>query len=263
MMSESNKKKEAFESKKQEASGWMVIVYGIIIFAITYALFLIKYGETYVNDIIQEFKTETTQKTIMGSFTKNLGFLLAILAAVYGIVILHKAAILDNDIKGKAALDALISVFMIGVPVIGLTMLTIYNVPLMIRTFENTLGYSWINGADLRTITTNMFGSSGYGEDTNYNIVTTQLFEENYGHYLSSMKKGVTNSLNRFGNVFLDESYFKEGVLNLDIMTDENKENAQIKNLYDLLKMVVKKRHISDAIWISLAGIVTVYASML
>jgi len=157
------------------------------------------------------------------------------------------------------------TVLTIGVPVLAITLMTIENLPLMMRTFENTFGFSWINGKPLRELSQRLFGGNGNYND--YSIITTQLFEENYKYYLTCMKKDApidpNINLNRFKNVFIDNSYFDENGKIKMRMPDKNKPDSKVQDLYDLLSMVVRKRHISVATWVSLGTIVTMYASYL
>lgn len=130
--------------------------------------------------------------------------------------------------------------------------------PLMIRSFENTFGYWWIKGKSLSETTEKLFSNQNYND---YSIIATQLFEENYKYYLTCMNKNYKAdpdaiNLNRFKNVFLDDKYFDGDKLKLDATDKENE-------LFKLLKMVIRKRHISEATWISLATVFTMYASYL
>ena len=144
-------------------------------------------------------------------------------------------------------------------------MLTITNLPLMMRTFENTIGYWWISGEKLKKLTDKIFGNNGNYND--YTIITTQLFEENFKYYLTCMKKDSPVdpdiNLNRFRNVFIDDSYFDEkGKIKITVPNKDNPDEKS-QDLYDLLKMVSKKRCISYGTWISLSVVVTLYTSHL
>ena len=162
-------------------------------------------------------------------------------------------------------MNILTSVLTIGLPIIGITLMTITNLPLMMRTFENTIGYWWISGDKLQKLTQKLFGGNGNYND--YSIISTQLFEENFKYYLTCMKKDApvdpNINLNRFKNVFVDDSYFDENGKIKMRMPDEEKPDDKVQDLYDLLSMVVRKRHISVATWVSLGTIVTMYVSYL
>jgi hypothetical protein len=159
----------------------------------------------------------------------------------------------------------LTNVLTIGLPIIGITVLTINNLPLMMRTFENTFGYWWIGGDKLKKITQKVFGGDGNYND--YSIITTQLFEENFKYYLTCMKKDSPVdpdiNINRFRNVFIDKSYFDEnGKIKMRV-PDKDKPDEKVQDLYDLLKMVIRKRHVSVATWVSFSVIATLYTSHL
>jgi hypothetical protein len=62
-------------------------------------------------------------------------------------------------------------------------------------------------------------------------------------------------NLNRFKGVYLKKEFFDGEKLKLDASEDND--------LFKLLKMVVRKRHISEATWISLATVYVMYVSYL
>ena len=135
----------------------------------------------------------------------------------------------------------------------------------MMRTFENTIGYWFINGDKLKKLTQKIFGNNGNYND--YNIITTQLFEENFKYYLTCMKKDSKVdpdiNLNRFRNVFVDDSYFDEnGKIKIKVL-NKDKPDEKTQDLYDLLQMITTKRCISLGTWVSLSVVATLYTSHL
>jgi hypothetical protein len=134
--------------------------------------------------------------------------------------------------------------------------MTIEKLPLMLRSFENTIGYWWIKGNNLSDCTKALFDEGNYND---YSVVTTQLFEENFTYYLTCMNKnykpeGDTINLNRFKNVNLNESFFiNSTTLDLSQLKDEKSE------IHKLLEFVVKKRYISNASWIAFSAIYALY----
>ena len=133
------------------------------------------------------------------------------------------------------------------------------------KTKRATFGYWWIGGDKLKKITQNVFGGDGNYND--YSIITTQLFEENFKYYLTCMKKDTPVdpdiNINRFRNVFIDKSYFDEnGKIKMRV-PEKDKPDQKVQDLYDLLKMVIRKRHVSVATWVSFSVIATLYTSYL
>jgi hypothetical protein len=253
---------DAKEFKKlpspNKSSSFVFLGFAIIATMIVFALYYMKYSAGYVADIIA------------GNPPPKSLFISAIIAAIILMVIIFllvvfKGAIMKTDMNKKMVLSIASTVLTIGLPVLAITLMTIENLPLMMRTFENTFGFSWINGKPLRELSQRLFGGNGNYND--YSIITTQLFEENYKYYLTCMKKDApidpNINLNRFKNVFIDNSYFDENGKIKMRMPDKNKPDSKVQDLYDLLSMVVRKRHISVATWVSLGTIVTMYASYL
>jgi hypothetical protein len=242
----------------KKASSLIFLVFVAAMIALVFGLFSFKYRESYIHTLISEDKTSS-------SMLMSIAFIAIICAGIIICSIIFKSIVLKTDMTKKHTLSIMTSVLTVGVPIIGLTMLTIGNLPLMMRSFENTFGFAWIDGEPLKKLTQDIFGSENNYND--YSVITTQLFEENFKYYLTCMKKGNTIdsdvNLNRFKNVFVGNSYFDEsGKIKIKV-PDKNKPDDNVKNLYDLLTMVVRKRHVSEATWISLATVVTMYASYL
>ena len=242
----------------KKASSLIFLVFVAAMIAIVFGLFSFKYRESYINALISEDKTSS-------SMLMSIAFIAIICAGIIICSIIFKSIVLKTDMTKKHTLSIITSVLTVGAPILGITMLTIGNLPLMMRSFENTLGFAWIDGKPLKKLTQDIFGSENNYND--YSVITTQLFEENFKYYLTCMKKGNTVdsdvNLNRFKNVFVGNSYFDEsGKIKIKV-PDENKPDEKVQNLYDLLTMVVRKRHVSEATWISLATVATMYASYL
>lgn len=242
----------------KKSASLVFLAFAVVTVLIVFALYRIKYSTDYIADIISD-------KTPSRSVLMSVGFIVVILAVIALFLVIFKGAVIKSDMDRKTVMGVISSVLTIGLPVIGITMLTIENLPLMMRSFENTFGFSWIRGDALKDTTQKMFGGNGNYND--YSIIATQLFEENFKYYLTCMKKDTkvepNINLNRFKNVFIDDSYFDDnGKIKMRV-PDKDKPDEKTQNLYDLLSMVVRKRHISVATWISLATIVTMYSSYL
>jgi hypothetical protein len=233
----------------------------LVLVIIDYAINSFKYGKSYVNELI----SDDAIKPSGGGFIFNTIIIVVLLAFIAFFSIIFKGLILKNDITKKTTLDIVTSTVTIGLPILAITLLTINSLPLMMRSFENTFGYWWIGGDKLKKITQKVFGGDGNYND--YSIITTQLFEENFKYYLTCMKKDSPVdpdiNINRFRNVFIDKSYFDEnGKIKMRV-PDKNKPDEKVQDLYDLLKMVVRKRHVSVATWVSFSVIATLYTSHL
>ena len=245
-------------SLPKKSSSLVFIGFALVATMIVFGLYYIRYNGGYIADIV-------AGKIPSNSIFITVIFIAIILAVISFLLVVFKGAIMKTDIKQKNVISIVTSVVTIGLPIIAITLLTIENLPLMMRSFENTFGFSWISGKKLRELTQKIFGGNGNYND--YSIISTQLFEENYKYYLTCMKKDApidpNINLNRFKNVFVDDSYFDEkGKIKMKIPDKENPDD-KVQDLYDLLTMVVRKRHISVATWVSLGTIVTMYVSYL
>ena len=245
-------------SLPKKSSSMVFIGFALVATIIVFALYYIRYSGGHIADIV-------AGKIPSNSIFITVIFIAIILAVISFLLVVFKGAIMKTDIKQKNVISIVTSVVTIGLPIIAITLLTIENLPLMMRSFENTFGFSWISGKKLRELTQKIFGGNGNYND--YSIISTQLFEENYKYYLTCMKKDApidpNINLNRFKNVFVDDSYFDEkGKIKMKIPDKENPDD-KVQDLYDLLTMVVRKRHISVATWVSLGTIVTMYVSYL
>lgn len=242
----------------KKASSMIFLIFVAIVILTVFAIYYFKYSGSYISNLIEEIKSETPKPaSYMSGILKNLVFVAIICGMIVLSFIIFKAVVLKADVKKKDSMNILMSVITIGIPVLIITMATIGNMPLMLRSFENTFGYWWINGSSLKECTTKLFDNGNYND---YNIVATQLFEENFNYYLKCMNqnyKGAedTINLNRFKNVYLKPDFFDEEKLKI--------ENSDENELYKLLKLVIRKRHISEATWISLAAVFVMYSSYL
>ena len=245
-------------SLPKKSSSLVFLGFALVAIIIVFALYYMKYSGGHIADIIAD-------KPPSSSILMTIAIIAIILAVISFLLVVFKGAIMKTDIKQKNVISIVTSVVTIGLPIMAITLLTIENLPLMMRTFENTFGFSWIGGKKLKELTQKIFGGNGNYND--YSIISTQLFEENYKYYLTCMKKDApidpNINLNRFKNVFVDNSYFDEkGKIKMKIPDKENPDD-KVQDLYDLLTMVVRKRHISVATWVSLGTIVTMYVSYL
>jgi hypothetical protein len=243
-------------SKNKTASSLIFLVFVAFVATSVYGIYKFKYDTTYVSELIESFaagKPATSSK--MSSFGKGLMRIAIICGVIILCIIVFKAGVLKKNVRSKEALDILSTVAVITVPIVGITMMTIENLPLMMRTFENTIGYFFIKGSDLSECTTKLFQQGNYND---YSVVITQLFEENFTYYLKCMKKdfkaeGDTINLNRFQNVFLNEAYFEGDKLNVEKLKDPT------DSLHKLLEFVVKKRFISHMSWVAFSAIYALY----
>ena len=227
-----------------------------------------KYSNSHIADLIDDMNKLPDDKTPPksgNSMLMNAGLIIVILAIITFFSVIFKGLVLKTDITKKHVLNIATSVLTVGLPILAITLLTVNNLPLMMRSFENTFGFSWINGDKLKELTQKLFGGNNNYND--YTIIATQLFEENFKYYLSCMKKGSAVdpniNLNRFKNVFIDDSYFDEnGKIKIKV-PNPDKPDEKVQDLFDLFTMVTRKRHISVAIWTSLATVGTMYISYL
>jgi hypothetical protein len=144
----------------------------------------------------------------------------------------------DRDINindfGNISLTSFISVFLI----VGSTVLSSKSLPIIGRSFENTVGYWWIQGR-LSEITKTIFTNPN---DTNYdyNLIITQVFDD--------------KAQDQFYNNLVEQaSKFKDVTVNTD-----DKDNMET-----LYKLVKRKHSISEATLVSLATIVALYTCFL
>lgn len=248
----------------KKSTSLVFIAFAIFAIIIVFALSFFKYGSSHIDSMISKMNGESSSK----SATNIFGYVTMIIVIIFAIVffsVIFKGLVLKTDINKSHVMNTLTTVLTIGLPIVGITLMTITNLPLMMRTFENTIGYWWISGDKLQKLTQKLFGSNGNYND--YSIITTQLFEENFKYYLMSMKKDSEVksdiNLNRFRNVFMDDSYFDtNGKIKITV-PNKDKPDEKTQDLYELLQMVSKKRSISFATWVSLSVVVTLYTSHL
>lgn len=237
-------------------SSLIFLVFVVFVGVFVFGIYKFKYDTTYANELIKLLIAGTTKPSSkISSITTGLIRIALICGAIMLCIVIFKASVLKTIVSSKEALDIITSVAIISVPIIGITMITIENMPLMLRSFENTIGYWWIKGSKLSECTKELFQQENYND---YSIITTQLFEENFTYYLTCMKqnyKAENNAinLNRFQNVFLNDSFFNGDKLNFDKLKEPDNE------LHKLLEFVVKKRFISNSTWIAFSAIYALY----
>lgn len=142
----------------------------------------------------------------------------------------------EKDIKIKDWVDIAISTIISVSLIVGSTMMASSKLEIIGRSFENTVGYWWINNDTLSAEMANVFNKP---EELNINLIITQMFT-------SDDKREFNNYIQNFNvaKQFLNVTY---------------KDNVDTTNLYD--NFVVKKNHISKATLASLATIIAMYTS--
>lgn len=216
---------------------------------------LFKYDNTFLEKAKAYPETAFSSNKILNI----IGFLV-LLGIIYGGVgAVH--AMSGLEMTGKKWVELLVPVGIIGTVAIGLTMVLINTLPLIMRTFENTIGYAIIRhfGNTLNTI----IKDGIIDKETSHNIVdyivlATQLYVENFKAYLGSMVKGLpeTASISRFTNVFVDSAIFDKDH-NLIFM---NQDQTPTK-VAELLQKIIDKRAWSETTWISLGTLFTILGS--
>jgi hypothetical protein len=170
----------------------------------------------------------------------SLLFLVLIWIIMAILMIILKAIVLsgDRDINNKEAGSIFLSSFISTLLIIGSTMLTANQIPIIGRAFENTVGYWFINNEELKTGLANVFENTSGNE--NINLIATQLF------YDADIKKFYENvkSITQFNNI-------KPKDINLD--TD--------KSVQSLQDIILNKNAKSHATIVCLAAIAAMYTS--
>lgn len=231
------------------------LCFGLVVILIIFLLIkLLNYSDPHINTLISLYANSGPNRiiSIADKFTTSALMFGIILVTIFLAIFLFQISVGETP----QFVELVWSLIRIGIPIIGFTMIVIYNLPLMIRAFENTFGYAWISGNSLKDLTGKIFENSTNSYN-NYSIIATQLSEENFQTYLSSMKKDV-KGISRFKDVFLKNEYFTGNKLNL-----MDKINDAPNPIYELLEKVVQKRYISEATWLSLAAILTMYSTYL
>lgn len=238
----------------------------VVIFLIFVFVKLINYGDSHINDVISLYNNlyVNTDSNIVSEvvsytsrFTRCLGLLGIMLIILFGGLMVFQMSIGETPDMANLAW----SLTRVGIPIIGFTMMVIYNLPLMLRAFENTFGYAWISlGSKLRTMASNLFEKDSAAESYNdYSVIATQLYEENYAAYLMSMRK-ENDGISRFKDVFLKSNHLLSEGSKLNLLASSDKGDNPV---YEMLKLVVQKRYISEAAWLSLAALLTMYSTYL
>jgi uncharacterized membrane protein len=170
----------------------------------------------------------------------SLLFLVLIWIIMAILMIILKAIVLsgDRDINNKEAGSIFLSSFISTLLIIGSTMLTANQIPIIGRAFENTVGYWFINNEELKTGLANVFENTSGNE--NINLIATQLF------YDADIKKFYENLkiITQFNNI-------KPTDINLD--TD--------KSVQSLQDIILNKNAKSHATIVCLAAIAAMYTS--
>jgi hypothetical protein len=226
----------------------MWVIYTVII---GFAIHLIKYGNTFLEEAKAYPKTAFSSNKML-----NITVFIILLGLIYGGVgAVHLMTGLE--MTGKKWVELLVPVGIIGTVAIGLTMVLINTLPLIMRTFENTIGYAIIRqfGETLNTIIKDgIIDKETSHNIVDYTVLATQLYVENFKAYLGSMVKGLPESasISRFTNVFVDSSIFDKD-RNL-IFTNQD----QPTKVAELLQKIIAKRAWSETTWISLGTLFTI-----
>jgi hypothetical protein len=249
----------------KKSSSFIFLIFVVMVVAIIFGIYFFKYNDSYVAELIKTMNGTGEKPSSLSGILFNLGILAIICGSIVISFVIFKAVVLKTDVNKSHTLKILSAVVTIGLPILAITIATIGNMPLMMRSFENTFGYWWTKGDAMTELTQKLFGGENNYND--YSIISTQLFEENFKYYLECMKKGseidANINLNRFKNIFLADSYFVKNKDDKDVIKIGLPKEGETDDLYKLLKMIVRKRHISEATWISLASVLTMYASYL
>lgn len=241
--------------KLETTSSWFFLFFVVFVVGSVYGIYKFKYDNSHINELIDGFITDTPKS----SQFKNIGIGLIRIAIICGVIMLcivvFKTTAFKTNMNSKEALNILTTVAIIGVPIIGITMLTVENVDLMMRSFDNTIGYLLTKGDKMKECTEELFGGDKNYND--YSVIVTQLFEENFPYYLSCMKRDFVptekdKNLNRFKNIFLNEAYN-------DHIQDGEKLKKTDNKLHKLLEFVVNKRFISNMSWVAFSAIYVLY----
>jgi hypothetical protein len=220
---ENKKKKEKITS-----SGISAIFGAFVVFTIL-VIFL------YYN-----FITELSIGTGAGTLSIVFIFTLVSVIGIKSIVMAGEKPPSMNDV-GDISLRSFISVLLIVAP----ALLASRIVPIVGRSFENTVGYFWIKSfGGLKDVANGVFQSNGMYED--HSIIATQITDDKtqFDTYLADMSSP-------------DSSPFK-GVT-AAFTTGYTTESP----IYKLYELVVKKHSISEATLVSLATIVAMYTCFL
>lgn len=242
----------------------------VVILVIFLLVKLLNYGDSHINTLIGLYGKQVSNsiegaiptESNTNKFTKS-----ALMFGIILITIFLAIFVFQMSIGEKPQFGELVwSLIRVGVPIIGFTMIVIYSLPLMMRAFENTFGYAWISGTSLKTLTEQIFENPNKSYN-DYSIIATQLSEENFPTYLLSMRKDV-QGISRFKDVFLNDAHLIDNdntkLLNLELSRISGPQGEKSKNpVYELLNMIVQKRYISEATWLSLAAVLTMYSTYL
>lgn len=196
---------------------------------------------------------ESSQSTYFGGLMSGLFNLVIIFIVVMSSITLMKM----NMVRGMPKLGdftdivvaSLISVFV----VVGFTMAAVRMLPIMGRAFENTVGYFVIDKfGGLEENAKALFTNSA-GSDIKYGVLATKMFDSEFFGFLEKMKNVETSPVKGI--------YLKKEVLEFDgkLKTDAEDTNP----VYQMFKQVALKHSISEATWISLATVVSLFSGFI
>jgi hypothetical protein len=237
-----------------ETSTTMYFLFGLWAF-ITGIIYVftknIKYGTDFYNMAKAYPEQPFPERKLL-----NIASFVVLVGIIYGLIG-SIASMTGLEITGKQWIELTIPVFIIGTVSIGLTMILINTLPVMMRTFENTIGFSFINkGSELNTIITDIIDTSK-NNVIDYTVLATQLYIENFKAYLGSMLPNISDgaSISRFTNVFVKKDIFENGNL---VFENSNGEQTSVGKLLD---KIIEKRVLSETTWISLGALFTILGS--
>ena len=146
-------------------------------------------------------------------------------------------------------LASLISVFI----AVGLTMAVVRMLPILGRTFENTLGYFGVNTfGGLENIAASVFTNTS-GSDIKYGVLATKMFDSGFFGFLEKMKTAETSPIK---GILLKKEM-------LDFKGDLNMDSEETNPVFQLFKPIALKHTISEATWISLATVLSLFSGFI
>jgi hypothetical protein len=200
-----------------------------------------------------ENKEPEMNTTYFDGFMSGLFHLVMIFIVVMASITLLKMGIVKGPPKLKdfteIVIASLISVFII----VGLTMAAVRMLPILGRTFENTVGYFGINTfGGLENIASSVFTNTS-GSDIKYGVLATKMFDSGFLGFLNKMKTAETSPIK--GILLKKEMLDFGGELNMD--------SEEANPIFQLFKPIALKHKISEATWISLATVLSLFSGFI
>jgi hypothetical protein len=207
--------------------------------------------EEYLNR--KQEGAESTQPTYFSGLMSGLSNLVIIFIVVMASITLIKM----NMVRGMPKLGeftdivvaSLISVFL----VVGLTMAAVRMLPIMGRAFENTIGYFVIDKFGGLEDNAQALFTNNSGSNIKYGVIATKMFDSGFFEFLEKMTNAETSPINGI--------YLKKDVLEFDGKLNTTPEDGN--PVYQFFKKVALKHSISEATWISLATVVSLFSGFI